>query len=83
MQVFTEVDLGRYLLNTLLFTVITTGLMVFVTILAAFAFARMQFRGKNLLFTAFLALMMIPPNWWSSPISRPSRSGTCATLFWG
>lgn len=59
-QVFTEVDLGRYLLNTLLFTVITTGLMVFVTILAAFAFARMQFRGKNLLFTAFLALMMIP-----------------------
>ncbi len=59
-QVFTEVDLGRYLLNTLIFTVITTGLMVFVTILAAFAFARMQFRGKNLLFTAFLALMMIP-----------------------
>lgn len=45
-QVFTEVDLGRYLLNTLLFTVITTGLMVFVTILAAFAFARMQFRER-------------------------------------
>ena len=59
-QVFTEVDLGRYLLNTVIFTVITTALMVFVTILAAFAFARMEFAGKNLLFTAFLALMMIP-----------------------
>lgn len=59
-QVFTEVDLGRYLLNTVIFAVITTALMVFVTILAAFAFARMEFAGKNLLFTAFLALMMIP-----------------------
>lgn len=57
---FTEVDLGRYLLNTVIFTVITTALMVFVTILAAFAFARLNFAGKNILFTLFLALMMIP-----------------------
>ena len=52
--------LGRYLLNTLIFTVITTGLMMAVIIPAAFAFARLQFRGKNLLFTLFLSLMMIP-----------------------
>lgn len=57
---FTEVELGRYLLNTLIFTVITTGLMAFVTILAAFAFAKLNFTGKNLIFTLFLALMMIP-----------------------
>ena len=57
---FTEVDLGRYLLNTLIFTVITTALMVFVSILAAFAFARLDFPGKSLIFTGFLALMMIP-----------------------
>ena len=57
---FTEVDLGRYLLNTVIFTIITTVLMVFVTILAAFAFARLDFPGKNLIFTGFLALMMIP-----------------------
>lgn len=57
---FTEVDLSRYLLNTLIFTVITTALMVFVSILAAFAFARLDFPGKNLIFTGFLALMMIP-----------------------
>ena len=57
---FTAVPLGKYLLNTLIFTVITTALMVFVTILAAFAFARMNFAGKNVIFTLFLALMMIP-----------------------
>ena len=57
---FTTVSLGRYLANTLLFTVVTTALMLFVTTLAAFAFARLEFRGKNLVFTLFLALMMIP-----------------------
>lgn len=59
-EAFTAVDLGRYLINTVIFTVITTALMIFVTILAAFAFARLQFSGKNILFTLFLALMMIP-----------------------
>lgn len=59
-QAFTDVPLGKYLLNTLFFTIVTTGLMVFVTILAAFAFTRMDFKGKNVLFTLFLALMMIP-----------------------
>ena len=57
---FTAVSLGRYFLNTLVFTVITTGLMLLVIVFAAFAFARLKFRGKNLVFTLFLALMMIP-----------------------
>ncbi len=57
---FTTVPLGRYLLNTLIFTLITTAIMLVVITLAAFAFARLQFRGKNLLFTFFLSLMMIP-----------------------
>lgn len=57
---FSQVPLGRYFLNTFVFTVITTALMLFVTVLAAFAFSRLQFRGKNLIFTAFLSLMMIP-----------------------
>ncbi len=57
---FTQVPLGGYFLNTLIFTVVTTALMVMVTVLAAFAFARLEFKGKNLLFTLFLALMMIP-----------------------
>ena len=57
---FTEVPLARYFLNTLIFTVATTALMLLVIIFAAFAFARLDFRGKNLLFSFFLALMMIP-----------------------
>jgi multiple sugar transport system permease protein len=57
---FTSVPLSRYLWNTLIFTVITTAVMLIVITLAAFAFARLSFRGKDLVFTLFLALMMIP-----------------------
>lgn len=57
---FTQVPLVGYLLNTLIFSVITTVLMVAVSVLAAYAFARLEFRGKNLVFTLFLSMMMIP-----------------------
>ncbi len=57
---FSAVPLGKYLLNTLIFTAATTALMVAVIVLAAYAFARLRFRGKDILFTLFLALMMIP-----------------------
>ncbi len=57
---FTSVPLGRYFLNTAVFTVLTTALMMAVIIPAAFAFSRLEFKGRNLLFTFFLALMMIP-----------------------
>lgn len=57
---FTTVSLGRYLLNTLIFTLATTAIMLVVITLAAFAFARLDFKGKNLVFTLFLSLMMIP-----------------------
>ena len=59
-EAFTAVPLGGYFINTILFTVITTALMLIVTVLAAFAFARLDFRGKDLAFTLFLSLMMIP-----------------------
>lgn len=57
---FTTVPLAKYFTNTLIFTVITTAIMLVVTVLAAFAFARVNFRGKNIAFTVFLSLMMIP-----------------------
>ena len=57
---FTAVPLGQYFLNTLIFTVATTAIMLIVIIPAAFAFARLVFRGRQLLFTLFLSLMMIP-----------------------
>lgn len=57
---FTAVPLARYFVNTLIFTIVTTAIMLVVTVLAAFAFARLNFRGKDLVFTLFLSLMMIP-----------------------
>lgn len=57
---FTTVPLGKYFLNTVIFTVVTTAIMLVVITLAAFAFARLEFRGKNIAFLIFLSLMMIP-----------------------
>ena len=44
----------------MIFTLITTALMLVVTVLAAFAFSRLRFPGRDLIFALFLALMMIP-----------------------
>ena len=57
---FTQVPLAGYFTNTIIFTLVTTALMLLVTVLAAFAFSRLSFRGKDLAFTLFLSLMMIP-----------------------
>lgn len=57
---FTQVPLARYFVNTIIFTLITTAAMVVIITLAAFAFARLQFRGRNIAFALFLSLMMIP-----------------------
>ena len=60
LDAFTAVPLTGYFVNTIIFTVITTALMLVITVLAAFAFSRLQFRGRDLAFTLFLSLMMIP-----------------------
>lgn len=57
---FTTVPLARYFMNTVIFALITTVIMLAVIVLAAFAFSRLEFRGKNILFVFFLSLMMIP-----------------------
>lgn len=57
---FTQVPLGQYFLNTVIFTLATTAIMLIVTVLAAFAFSRLRFKGRDLVFTLFLSLMMIP-----------------------
>lgn len=57
---WTQVKMFRFMFNTLIYAVITTVLMMIVTTLAAFAFARLNFKGKNIVFTIFLAMMMIP-----------------------
>jgi len=59
-QAFTAVSLSGYFVNTILFTLVTTALMLLVTVLSAFGFSRLSFRGRDLAFTLFLSLMMIP-----------------------
>ncbi|SCK13454.1 carbohydrate ABC transporter permease [Streptomyces sp. WMMB 322] len=60
-QVFTAVPFEEMLANSLLNTAgRTLGQLVFCS-LAAYAFARLQFRGRNLLFALFLSVLMVPP----------------------
>lgn len=53
-------NLGRLFLNTCIVGIVSTILSLVVTVLSAYAFARLEFRGKNVLFAALLATMMIP-----------------------
>lgn len=59
-EAFTSASLGRLFFNTAYVGIVSTILSLVITILSAFAFARLEFRGKNLLFSALLATMMIP-----------------------
>ena len=59
-QAFTAVPLAKYFINTIIFTLVTTGMMLIIVVLSAFAFSRLEFKGKDLVFTLFLSLMMIP-----------------------
>ena len=62
LEVFTNKDLllGQLFLNTLYVGVVSTVLSLVITVLSAFAFARLEFKGKNALFAFLLATMMIP-----------------------
>ncbi len=57
---FTKANLGRLFMNTLYVGLVSTILSLVITVLSAFAFARLEFKGKNVLFAALLATMMIP-----------------------
>ena len=60
LNVFTSINLAGYLFNTLIFTVLTTAIMLVVTVLCAYGFARINFKGKGIAFALLLSLMMIP-----------------------
>ena len=62
LKVFTDdtLNLDRLFINTVIVGVISTLLSLIITVLSAFAFARLEFKGKNALFAALLATMMIP-----------------------
>lgn len=59
-EAFNKANLGRLFLNTAYVGIVSTILSLVITVLSAFAFARLEFKGKNVLFAALLATMMIP-----------------------
>ncbi len=59
-EAFTEANLGRLFLNTAYVGIVSTVLSLVITVLSAFAFARLEFKGKDMMFGALLATMMIP-----------------------
>ena len=59
-EAFSAANLGRLFLNTVFVGIVSTILSLVITVLSAFAFARLEFKGKNALFGALLATMMIP-----------------------
>ena len=59
-KAFSTANLGRLFLNTVYVGIVSTILSLIITVLTAFAFARLEFKGKNALFGALLATMMIP-----------------------
>ncbi len=59
-EAFEKVELGELFLNTVYVGIVSTLLSLVITVLCAFAFARLEFKGKDTLFAALLATMMIP-----------------------
>ena len=59
-EAFTQSDLGSMFFNTVYVGVVSTILSLIITVLSAFAFARLEFKGRNTLFAILLATMMIP-----------------------
>jgi multiple sugar transport system permease protein len=59
-EAFNTANLGRLFGNTVFVGVVSTILSLIITVLSAFAFARLEFKGKNAMFAALLATMMIP-----------------------
>ena len=60
MEAFTAASLGRLFVNTLYVGVVSTILSLVITVLSAFAFARLEFKGRDTMFGLLLATMMIP-----------------------
>ena len=59
-EAFTTASLGRLFYNTMIVGVVSTLLSLVITVLSAFAFARLEFKGRDAMFGALLATMMIP-----------------------
>ncbi len=76
-EVFSAAALGNWFASTVYVGVISTILSLVITVLSAFAFARLEFKGKNILFAGLLATMMIP-----GELFTITNFKTVSTLDW-
>lgn len=76
-EAFNTANLGRLFLNTAIVGIVSTILSLVITVLSAFAFARLEFKGRDLMFAALLATMMIP-----GELFTITNYSTVTTLGW-
>jgi multiple sugar transport system permease protein len=83
-QVFRVTPLPRYLLNTVIYAVLATGFMLLSSVPAAYALAKLRFRGRNALFLVIICVMMLPPQVTTVPLylmwARYHLTGTLLPL---
>jgi multiple sugar transport system permease protein len=84
-RVFQATPLPRYLLNTVIYSVLTTVLMLLSSVPAAYALAKFRFKGRNALFLTIICVMMLPPQVVTVPLylmwARYGLTGTLAPLI--
>ena len=82
---FNTANLGQLFVNTMYVGIVSTILSLIITVLSAFAFARLEFKGKNALFAALLATMMIPGELFTitnfSTVTKLQWTGTFTVLI--
>jgi multiple sugar transport system permease protein len=59
-QLAERMDIGRIVFNSVFVAVVTTAGQIIISAMAAYAFSRLEWRGRNLVFTLYLATMMVP-----------------------
>src|SRR5262249_39359468 len=96
-DVFRKLDMGRFLLNTLLYAVLATGFMLISSVPAAYALAKLRWRGRNFVFLVLICMMLLPPQittvplylWWANfpltgtlwPLILPNLLGDAFSIF--
>jgi len=84
-RVFEVTPLPRYLLNTVIYAVSATVLMLLSSVPAAYALAKLKFRGRNAMFLTVLCVMMLPPQVVTVPLylmwARYGLTGSLAPLI--
>ena len=82
LRVFQVTPLPRYLLNTVIYAVCATGFMLLSSVPAAYAMAKLKFRGRNALFLVIICVMMLPPQVVTVPLYLMwARYGLTGSLF--